>query len=553
MADQAISAKEAKDRAFTDPLQWYDAKLKLARVLGIDTFCKDLLEFGHNQGWNSGDPNWVLNAQPPLTDIWERLVPFAAGQGFTLLPYYEYKGAIGYKEAPTPSLGWQRRAHKLYHGIARTADEKRTDQYTGIWWVEDHNADLTDPDTLTDFRRVLDRTVLQFKDKTAFAGIWMRTRDNHLPMSFSDKTIARFNAEYPNNASTSPVSRADLIKSYEGDHTLYQRYVSWWFEKRTVFLSAIQNTLADNLKGEPQVLFTPWTTEQVPTLVRGDSAFTGVGLVTDDSTWWDSYAKTLNDNWYRWKWVPTSYETIMSQGWWRRSLSLQPPINDSGNWGHQEGFHSAPVADPEHYTNRVGIMMTYPVGRMFTVANNFAINDFRTKSGLTVIHHFTLNENDEGWEKRDENSKRSQPFQNVAGYVVADVDRAGTLVMLQEARAVALADPINIGFLTSANFSTGFPNEVRRFIQAFVSVPALPSTVVEKGTSHPDVILRMIPTANHGVYYLLVNSSWNHVKNVEVRFSATQTVTCLPSRRTLGMGSQKFDLRPAELMAFHCN
>ena len=50
-----------------------------------------------------------------ITDLWDRAVPRIAAEGLDLLPYYEYKGAIGLKEARPQSLGWQRRAEKLYH------------------------------------------------------------------------------------------------------------------------------------------------------------------------------------------------------------------------------------------------------------------------------------------------------------------------------------------------------------------------------------------------------------------------------------------------------
>ena len=103
------------------------------------------------------------------------------------MPYYEYKGAIGLKEARPQSLGWQRRAEKLYHNQPNT-------RYTPVWWTEDHNADLTDPDTLADAKRMLDKTVITHKAKARFAGAWFRVRDNHLPISFADATVARFPA-----------------------------------------------------------------------------------------------------------------------------------------------------------------------------------------------------------------------------------------------------------------------------------------------------------------------------------------------------------------------
>ena len=58
-----------------------------------------------------GDQDWVMDAQPPLHNLWTRLVPLAARQGFTLLPYYEYKGALGLPNCPAaqPRLAAPRR------------------------------------------------------------------------------------------------------------------------------------------------------------------------------------------------------------------------------------------------------------------------------------------------------------------------------------------------------------------------------------------------------------------------------------------------------------
>ena len=208
MADEAVQARDAHDRGVADPLDWLLFKARMARLLAINTFAKDLLEFGFNQGWQSGDPNWVNNAQPPITDLWDRAVPRIAAEGLDLLPYYEYKGAIGLKEARPLSLGWQRRAEKLYHNLPNT-------RYTPIWWTEDHNADLTDPDTLADARRLLDRTVVAHKGKAQFAGAWFRVRDDHLPISFADATLARFRAAHAGDALAQTASRPALIASYE--------------------------------------------------------------------------------------------------------------------------------------------------------------------------------------------------------------------------------------------------------------------------------------------------------------------------------------------------
>jgi hypothetical protein len=551
MSDQAVSVRAAEDRAFASPLDWFTAKLRLARVLGIDTFAKDLLEFGFNQGWESGDQNWTMDAQPPLNDLWTKLVPLAAREGFTLLPYYEYKGSLGLQNAKPPSLGWQRRAEKLYHGLRRTADAQRTDGYTGTWWVEDSDADLTDPDTLADFRRVLDRTVLRFRGAAPFAGVWLRTRQTHLPISFSEATIGRFRAASAGDPEVQQASRASLIASYEGDGRLYNRYIEWWLRQRAAFLAAVHEYLAKELGAQTQVLFTPWTTEEVPDLRPGDSYYHGIGVVTDDPAWWQAYARSQTDDWYRWKWVPTASADVAAQHLWARTLSLRPPINDSANWGSQESYHTAPGADPEHYRDVNGVMLTYPVGRLFTVAGAEPMASYRARAGLTVVHHYTLNENDENWDKMDAATRLAQPFQAVAGYVAADVDRAGPCVLLNEARAVAYGDARNIGFLCASNFSTGFPLRVRRFVQAFVAVPALPSRVVADVASDPDVVVREVTTQRHGTYYWVVNPTWYAKTTVRVTFPTDGERVDLVTARKVASGVLTLSLDPGDLHAYH--
>jgi hypothetical protein len=550
MADQAISGKDAADRAFAEPLEWYAAKLQLAKILGMDTFAKDLLEFGFNQGWESGDQNWTMDAQPPLRDLWTRLVPLAAREGFTLLPYYEYKGSLGLQDAQPRSLGWQRRAEKLYHGIHPTGDDPKTNRYTGTWWAEGHNADLTDPDTKADFERVLDRTVVRFKGQAQFAGAWLRTRHTHLPISFSAATIKRFQRATQDDPQAANATRAALIKSYEGDQVLYTRYLAWWLDQRKQFLANIQEHLFREIGGDPQVLFTPWTTEQLPELIRGDSVLHAVGVVTDDAPWWETYVKSLKDDWYRWKWVPTAYHEVVSKGWWTRALTLRRPINDTGNWGHAEIYHSAPGADPERYAGARSVMMTYPIGRQFAVAGPEPISSYRSASGLTVVHHFTLNENDEGWEKMDSQGRLSQPFQGTVGYAAVDVDRAGPLALLGEAKAVAYGDPRNIAFLCGSSFSTGFPVEFRQFALAFQAVPALPSVVVKEAASDADIVVREIQTDRHGTYYFVVNPTWTEKQDVRISLPARGKAINLVTRAGATGNALLMDLAPASLHAF---
>jgi hypothetical protein len=540
MGDEPVSARAAVDRGCPDPVDWYVSKARLARMLGFNTFAKDLLEFGHNQGWRSGDEDWVVNAQPPLIDLWDRLVPRLAAEHMALLPYYEYKGALGLSSARPPSLGWQRRAEKLYHGKPNT-------NYTGTWWVEQHNADITDPETLSDAKKVLDTTAVRYKGTATFAGAWFRTRGNHLPISFADAALTRFRASFAGDASVSSATNRDaLISSYEGDGVLYRRYVRWWLDERFKFLSQVQTHLASSL-GDPDasVIFTPWPGEPVPLLRDPQSGAKGhpVQLTTDDPVWWNAFAKRQPDSsWFRWALSPTSFDSVTTGDVYRHSLRFEEAVSPLPS--REEHEHAAPLADPERYRECDGVMLTYPIGRLFTVSNAGLMDSYRSRSGLTVVKHYTLNEDN------PQDTGPNSPFGGEVGYTCVDVDRAGPLALLQEARAVALADPSHIGYLCGSGYSTGFPGWVRRFNAAFLSLPALPSTRITDGASDPDVVVREIKAGSSGTYYLVVNTSMHTRTGIELHLRSQGTWVDLLSKEVLAGAPDRVDLYTGEMRTF---
>jgi hypothetical protein len=469
-------------------------------------------------------------------------VPRIAAEGLELLPYYEYKGAIGWSGAPTKSLGLQRRAEKLYHNLPNT-------RYTGVYWTEGHNADLTDPDTLADAIRILDKTILAHKDKAHFAGAWFRTRDNPLPISFADAAVARFRAAFPDDAAAKTASRATLIASYEGDRKLYDAYIGWWLKQRAVFLDRLGQHVAKVLGDEQaQLLFTPWTTEQIPMLRDPGTGKNGhpAQVTTDDPAWWDAYAKKQT-GWFRWALVPTAWDQAVGGSYYRWSLEFGEPISVAPH--REEHFHSAPNADPANYRDAAGVMLTFPIGRLFTVASAELMDSYRTCAGLTAVRHYTLNEDSHDRAKPPANT----PFDGQMGYISVDADRAGAHVRLLEARAVANGDPRNLGYLCGSSFSTGFPGQVRRFNQAFVSVPALPSTVVKTASTDPEVIVREIRTPKHGTYYFVVNTSMQSKSGVSVTLPAKGKTRDLLLHRDLENATLRLDMDSAELRSYRVN
>ena len=144
MADGVVGSNEQGERALDDPLDWYEYKARLMHFLGMNTFSKDLLEFGHVQGWDTTayPGGWFVNSQYP--NRWTRIVDLMTQHGFGILPMYEYAGSTG-----SNGLGPQKRAIPL----------TRDDAYTHITWAERFNIDVSDPDALTDAAQLLKATV----------------------------------------------------------------------------------------------------------------------------------------------------------------------------------------------------------------------------------------------------------------------------------------------------------------------------------------------------------------------------------------------------------
>ena len=131
MADGIVDIK-ADQPGMANPLDWYRYKADLMRFLGMNTYSKDLLEFGACQHWDStphGGNDWVFH-DSQTKYLWAEIVELMGSYGFDVLPYYEYSGSKGYK-----GLGNQRRARPL----------TRDDAYTHISWIESARADVTDP------------------------------------------------------------------------------------------------------------------------------------------------------------------------------------------------------------------------------------------------------------------------------------------------------------------------------------------------------------------------------------------------------------------------
>ncbi len=506
MADGVIESEKESERGLKNPLDWYAYKARLMHFLGMNTYAKDLLEFGAVQHWDTtahGGNDWAFfNAG--AKDLWGQIIDLMGKEGFSVLPYYEYSGSKGYK-----GLGNQRRAKPL----------TRDDAYTHIEWIEASNADITDPDTYEDFKKMLDITIIQQKTKAPFVGLWLRPR-SQLPMGFGDATRERF-AQEANGGKA--VSREELKK----DATLLARYEKWWFGKRRDFLVAMRDYLAGNGIAQPLVVYT------------GEAGEPGAGfnswegrLITDDPAFWQPIlnqpAHINGDK----KITPISVDEVVKKDMYLEGL-LAPPLN----WGGWEWHHANPPPDPADFKNTPGILMTHAFNRLYTVASPKTLDTFRGPSGLTLIRHYALNEN-MMFDKADKEK---------LGYFVADMERSGPYCMMAEALAMANGDPTEIGYLSGNNFGRGFPEYVRAFNTAFLSLPALPSRIVAGASNDPEIIVREIKTEGKGTYYALVNTGMKAKTNVKISLPNGAPLLDAATRKPI-IGAQSF--YPFELKAW---
>jgi MYXO-CTERM domain-containing protein len=490
MADGVVSSMVQNERGYDEPLDWYEHKLQLMQFLGMNAFSKDLLEFGHNQGWDStpfGGNAWYYQSKYP--DRWGKIVALATKYGFPVLPYYEYAGSIG-----SAGLGSKK--------LCKTLSGKET--YTHITWSENANADVTDPQTLVDIQHLLDATIGGFKG-TKFLGAWLRTRVSEIPISFSDRCLGLFAKEANGGVA---IDRTKLT----ADAALRTKYYGWWYGKRKTFLLAVRDHLRTIAGADADLWFTAYTGEP--------GADFGGGVVTDDPAPWTALAVKNQ-----------SYDDVLKSGSYVKATLSMPPT-----WGGWEWDHSIPPPDPSAYADTDGVLFTYPFNRLYTVSSEKGFDAFRMKSGLSIVRHFSLNENS---------------MDDKLGYFVSDVDRAGPYSMLAEARAMAYGDPSSIGYLSSADFNRAFPEYVRAFDAAYLALPALPSKLEAGAASNADVMVRSIATPKDGTYLSVVNVAMIDRDDVTVRLPVVGHVTDLVTLAELPVSDGKvtLSLYPGQLVA----
>ncbi|WOO40320.1 Ig-like domain-containing protein [Rubellicoccus peritrichatus] len=466
MADGVVWSYDPEQRSLLNTIDWYENKAKRQKFLGMNTYALNLLEFGSNQGFDSGyggGNDWYYLARDP--ERLENVLDMLGGYDLDFLPYYEYAGSRG-----ADSLGHQKRARPL--------QENQT-VYTQISWSEISRADITDPETIADAKLLLDATISRYKDKVNIIGAWFRARVSQMPISFNEANFAAF-AEDMNNGI--PISRQQIIDS----DALYENYKQWWFGKRRDFINEMRDHLrAQGVNPEASILFTSDAKETG----KADVPPGQEDLVAEDVAAWNALG-----------YPATSLQEALDTDRHYRALTIP-----RDTWGSWEWHHADVENDPYNYSSNEGGMLTYSYNRNFTVSDVESLQAFNTTSGLAMVRHFSLNEDamtlDLGGPNEDA----------VMGYFVADCEYAGPFVMMKEALAFANGDPRYLGYLCSWRYNPGFPAYVRAFNQAFLALPALPSSKLIGASSEPEVVVRSIETEGYGTYLGVVNTARNDV------------------------------------------
>lgn len=513
MADGVIQSNNINERGVNERIDWYRNKARLMHFLGMNTYTKDLLEFGAVQHWDTsalGGNTWAY-FDGNTKDLWGQIVELMGKEGFPILPYYEYSGSKGQQ-----GLGNQKRAKPL----------SRDDAYTHISWIESSNADITDPDTYEDFKKMLDLTIVRQKDKAKFTGIWLRPR-GQMPMGFGQPTLDRFATEA--NGGTK-ITRKSLID----DKALLSKYEGWWFGKRRQFLDAMRSYLVENGIENPLVLFTAISSEPGVNWADFDKRF-----VTDDPAFW---TPILNQPVHKGEAADAKAATILTpQQVAQQGLYSKGLLSPATTWGGWEWNYGNPQADPQNYKDASNILMTHGINRAYTVESPKTFEAFRGDNRLAALRFYSLNEN----MAHDKNDKPK------LDYFVADMELAGPYSMLAEVRAVANGDPTEFGYLSGNNFERGFPEYARAFNTAFLSLPALPSTVVPNASSDKEIVVRQIVTPANGTYYAVANTGLTAKKAAKIKLPKGGAVLNAATRKAVGQGDTiTMDFGPCQLQSW---
>ena len=483
-------ADEGGYAAFSTPVDYYATKAKLMKVLGFNCASRDLLEFGHCQYWDIWIDEygwqWIWGVDADKSKYWEDTITAFANEGHTILPYYEYSGARG----GTGSLGYQKLCTPLNHDA--TGNDYFVENTSD---ASDAMVDITSPDAHDEFKKILNCTILRFKDHAHFRGAWLRNRGS-MPVSFHDNTIARFNQETGNNT-----TRAKIYQAGESSQ-IYKDYLAWWYGKRAAFLEDMRDYLRQNGVAGAETFF--------------DNDISEPGRIWEgwsNNVAADSEAKYNNKTWQ---------QTVGSIGWsidsitnTANSWAQYGPMGKYPTYGNYEHHHGCPTEDPATYASRNGVGLALSCGKVYMQIPSATVSSFRNGDDrLFLSHHYSLNE-DAMFDANGNN--------RMLGYFSADTDHAGRASMLPQLWAMAINDPTDYGYLYGAAMESAYAPAMREFNLNFLALPAKKGTVMQGGAwGRYQTVRRYDSASTNIVYWALVNTS---TESVTTEFKLSDSTT----------------------------
>lgn len=494
MGDGPVSGS-AETRAIPDAVDFYRYKVNLIHYLAMNTYCQDMLEFGHNQCWDSspfGGNDWYYQTQEPQR--WENILTMLAEHpDLYILPYYEYAGGRGGDK------------NKAVGSRCVCLNINGEPKYTHISWSGHPiaNVDFADPIFKTDIKKLMNVTMGrftrkdEFKGKLNFLGAWFRPRPEANPISFNDDDLKRYQQD-----TEIKVTREQLQDNPE----LLKAYVDWFLLKRKDWIVTTRDYLRKSVNKEAVVFYTTDHSEpgrgcgidgvaadkpeEYNALLKSEAI---ASLLAADN---DKVADISGSSFYPIKDAVDKYAKNIQQPMW--------------TWGKWRWDLGCPQPDPLNYKDTDGAFMSYTFNRMYTTKNERDMEVFRAKDGLLMIRHYSLNENNLYYKLSDAEQGE------LLGYFCGQFDRAGKFGPMAEVQAVIYGDPRYIGYLAPLNFGRLFPEYYRNFNQAFLALPAIPSYRLAGVSENKDIHARTYPTNGQGTFYAVANLGMTDVKGVEI-------------------------------------
>ena len=490
---------------------WIGNKVRLMKALGINCYSRDMLEFGYNQYWDitcGGKYSGWFNG---TADYYSDEVDICGAAGIYMMPYYEYAGSRG------PSgLGYSeyRKCVPLFDGINNSGHFNKFVQ--GANGASGANVDITDSAANEDLRKILESTIVRYKDKANFVGAWIRNRGS-MPISFSDNTLGRFNDETGRRGDAA-VTRTNILaaaKVTAGDPgmsdsdvfrnliqmnqqpDIYKEYREWWSGRRADFLADMQKYLATNGIENAKVFFSGCLDE--------------AGLLGKLGSYWNEYddfaAAQNGEEWKKCGATKTVKSIGEAGGYDYPKYFLDM---DEWTWFPFEYNHAAPKGDPQTYTNRANVAICYPYNCIYTTIPSAAAEYRNVTDDLFFSRHYCLFEGC-GSDTREKDKDGKTIDKPLNGYFTCDMDRADRACMLPELYAVAYQDPTTIGYMQGNQLARNFSGPVREFHENFLSLPAVKGTVLKGGGwGDGDVTIRKYEYGGDK-YFAVINLSGEEV------------------------------------------